>query len=53
MANHQRLIQKKQDEYKTRVYAILPLLKYIKSGSIIWCPFDKEHSEFVKVFIAV
>jgi hypothetical protein len=52
VANHQRLIQKKQDEYKTRAYAILPLLKYVNRKSVIWCPFDKPESNFVKVFSA-
>lgn len=49
MANHQ-LSFNKNDEWYTRAYAVEPIVKYIKSGSIVWCPFDKEHSEFVKVF---
>lgn len=40
----------KYDEFYTPVYAIKPLLKYIKSDSTIWCPFDIEESNFVKVF---
>lgn len=37
------------DEFYTPEYAIKPLLKYIKPGSVIWCPFDTEHSNFVKL----
>lgn len=40
----------KNDEYYTPKYAVYPILKYLKPGSIIWCPFDKEESEYVKVF---
>ena len=37
------------DEKHTPEYAVLPILKYIPENKIIWCPFDKENSEFVKV----
>lgn len=40
----------KNDEYYTPKYAVIPLIKYIKKESTIWCPFDKPESEFVKVF---
>ena len=40
------------DEYYTPVYGILPILKYVRKESIIWCPFDTEESNFVKVFKA-
>ena len=36
------------DEFYTPVYAIDPIIKYIKPNSIIWCPFDTEESNFVK-----
>lgn len=36
------------DEFYTPVYAIQPLLKYIKPNSTILCPFDTEKSNFVK-----
>ena len=26
-----------------------PILKYLDKDKIIWCPFDKEHSNFVKI----
>ena len=29
-------------------YGVVPILKYIPQDAIIWCPFDKEDSEFVK-----
>jgi hypothetical protein len=38
------------DEYYTPRYAIEPILKYVKPQSTIWCPFDTEDSNFVKVF---
>lgn len=40
------------DECYTPQYAVLPLLEFLKpfKNKIIWCPFDKEESEFVKVF---
>lgn len=41
---------KESDEVYTPEYAIIPILKYIPSNSTIWCPFDKEESEYVKVF---
>lgn len=40
----------KNDEYYTPLYAIKPIAKYIKPKSIIWCPFDKEESLYVKYF---
>lgn len=36
------------DECYTPAYAVRPILKYIPKDAIIWCPFDKDHSEFVK-----
>ena len=38
------------DEFYTLYYAIKPLLKYIKSNSTIWCPFNTDESLFVKTF---
>lgn len=40
----------KNDEYYTPAYAIYPIIKFLKPGSIIWCPFDKKDSKFVEVF---
>ena len=37
------------DEYYTPSYAIKPILKYLKPKSTVWCPFDTEHSFFVKL----
>lgn len=37
------------DEMYTPAYAIEPLLKYLAPGSNIWCPFDKNCSNYVKV----
>lgn len=40
----------KNDEYYTPEYAVLPIIKYLKPNSTIWCPFDEDSSNFVKVF---
>jgi hypothetical protein len=39
------------NEYFTPSYAVEPLLEFLEKfrNSIIWCPFDKEESEFVRV----
>lgn len=37
------------DEFYTPEYAVLPILKYLKPNSNIYCPFDTEESNFVKV----
>ena len=39
----------KNDEYYTPSYAVYPIIKYLKQGSTVWCPFDKEESNFVQV----
>lgn len=36
-----------KDEYYTPAILVEPILKYIKKNSVVWCPFDTEHSEFV------
>lgn len=45
-------ISKNGDERYTPRYAVEPLLEFTPPArkTIIWCPFDKEWSEFVKVF---
>lgn len=37
------------DEFYTPKYAVEPILKYIPTGSKIWCPFDTLDSLFVKM----
>lgn len=41
----------KSDEYYTPAYAVGIILPYLKTRGFkyVWCPFDKEHSEFVKI----
>lgn len=39
----------KNDECYTPEYAIYPIIKYLDKDKIIWCPFDKEDSNFVKI----
>ena len=36
------------DECLTLDYGVEPIIKYIPSDAVVWCPFDKEDSEFVK-----
>lgn len=36
------------DECMTPGYGVRPIIKYLPKGKIIWCPFDKKDSEFVK-----
>ena len=43
----QDLINGTNDEYYTHEYSITPLLKYIKKGTTVWCPFDPPQSRFV------
>lgn len=40
----------KNDEYKTPKYAVTPIIKYLKQGATIWCPFDTEDSQYVLTF---
>lgn len=42
-------ITQKKDEYYTPRYAVEPILEYINTGSKVWCPFDTEHSNYVKM----
>ncbi len=43
------LTKAKSDEWFTPSCAVYPIMKYINKDSIIWCPFDTEDSNFVKV----
>jgi len=38
----------KNDECYTPDYGVRPILKYIPKDATVWCPFDKQDSEFVK-----
>jgi len=38
----------KNDECYTPLNGVLPILDYIPKSAIVWCPFDKKNSEFVK-----
>lgn len=44
---------KESDKVLTPAYAVKPILKYIDRGLLpqytVWCPFDKEDSEYVKL----
>lgn len=39
-----------KDEYFTPSILVRPILKYVPAGSVVWCPFDTEDSEFVIAF---
>ena len=45
-----RVANSGNDEFYTPLYAIEPILKYLKPNSIIWCPFDEKQSLFIKRF---
>ena len=40
--------QGKNDECYTPDYGVEPILEFIPENKIVWCPFDKKESEFVK-----
>lgn len=44
------IIARKDDEWYTPEYAITPIMKYLRPNSTIWCPFDTEQSNYLKVF---
>jgi hypothetical protein len=37
------------DEAYTPEYGVFPILKYIPRNFVVWCPFDKSDSAFVKL----
>ena len=37
----------RNDECNTLPYGVIPIVKYISKDSVIWCPFDKDDSNFV------
>lgn len=39
---------KESDEVFTPTYAVKPIIKYIKPGSVVWCPFDMPNSKYVE-----
>lgn len=43
-----KVANSKNDEFYTPLYAVKPIVKYLKPTSKIWCPFDKSDSLFVK-----
>ena len=46
-----KVVRSGDDELYTPDYAITPILKYLKPPpAVIWCPFDKEESLYVKRF---
>lgn len=44
--------QPKNDEWITPSYGILPLLEFLPINKMIWCPFDTEQSNYVKLLRA-
>jgi hypothetical protein len=51
MSESQKILYNKtgNDENYTPAYAVKPILKYIPKDATVWCPFDTEDSEFVKI----
>jgi len=49
MSFSQQIKTSKSDEYYTPSYAVEIILPYLEKFNHIWCPFDKENSEFVKM----
>lgn len=41
---------KASDEYFTPAEAVKPLLQFVPTDKILWCPFDKPTSSYVRVF---
>lgn len=39
----------KNDEYFTPANAVYPIMKRLKAGAAVWCPFDTKDSAYVKV----
>lgn len=50
MINSKEVLYSKgnNDECMTPNYGVEPIIKYIPQNAVVWCPFDKEDSEFVK-----
>lgn len=50
MINSKKVLYSKgiNDECVTPAYGVSPIIKYIPKNAIVWCPFDKMDSEFVK-----
>ena len=48
---HLRTSNGNNDECYTKDYGVMPLLEFLPpfKNKIIWCPFDTEESEFVKI----
>jgi len=48
MNNYSKFLSRsKYDEKYTPRYGVLPIIKYLPKGKVIWCPFDTKNSEFV------
>ena len=52
--NHKVDFAKKKgisDEWYTPESAVYSIIKHIPNDKIIWCPFDKKESNFVKILL--
>ena len=51
MINSKAILYSKgsNDECYTPMVGVLPILKYIPQNAVVWCPFDTEESNFVKL----
>lgn len=50
MSKFHDVVKNNNDEFYTPRYAIEPIVKYIPTEGVIWCPFDTEQSNYVKIF---
>lgn len=39
----------KNDEYLTPAYAVYPIVRRLRAGATVWCPFDMADSAFVRI----
>lgn len=39
----------RKDEYYTPPILVEPILEYVPKNSTVWCPFDTQESEFVRL----
>lgn len=49
MRNLNKSMKNTNDERFTPPILVKPIIKYLKQGSTVWCPFDTEDSEFVQI----
>lgn len=41
----------RNDEYYTPACVVHPIMNYLKPGTVVWCSFETEESQYVKIFM--